>query len=165
MTILSEELQEIGSAVDLDWYGPEDTVAVCPRDQERFEIQKDKAIHALRVAYEHEEHFNKQMNMLLNRLGKWIESQGEKIEDAFLTLQDGSFAFVVVKSRPQYDESLEDSLADLDVEIANDSALDLVGVRTLALPLASRKSVMSFLDKQFLVRYHGKRKRAHRSSK
>lgn len=160
-----DEIEFHDSVVDLDWFGPEDTVSVCPRDQQRFEIQKDKAIHALRVAYEQEQQFGKQMNLLLNRLGVWLESQGDEVNDAFLTLQDGSFAFVVIKSQARFDPDLEDSLAELDVAIANDASLDLVGVHTLALPPASPKSLLSFLDTRFLVRYHGKRKRPHRSGK
>ena len=121
-------------AIEIDWFGETEIVAITPRDQQRFEIQKDKVIDILRVATQQEGLFRKQINLLFSRLADWLRGHSSKVEQGFLTVHDTAFAFVVVKNDARYDECLEDSLAMLDVELANDEALDLIRLNTLALP-------------------------------
>lgn len=152
-------LLESVKAVELDWFADDDVVRVTPRDQNRFDIQKDFAIDILQKARE-SEHFQKQFDLLLQRLAEWVNAHHQKIEQAVLTVQDGVLCFIVVRREVKYDESLQDELADLDIEIANDSALKLIGFKTLALPnLSSDDALKSFLDERMILVYHGKRTR------
>ena len=146
-------LEEI-RPVELDWFADGDVVSVTPRNQERFEIQKDRAIQVLQMAREAEQ-FQRQFNLLLKRLAEWIRSQRADIDKAFVTLQDGTLAFVVVRKEAAYDEDFQDALADVDIEVANDRDLDLITLKTLALPNISSESLRSFLDERLVLSYHG----------
>lgn len=147
------DFQKAGiSVVELDWFDENETVSVIPRDRERFEVQKDVAIAALRAAKDSAQ-FPAQLTLLLRRLATWIRDNRNAITRAFLTLQDGAFAFVVVKSSPRYNAKFEDSLSDLDFEIANDPSLNLVKMNAIALPPVSEQSLLSFVDKRFVLSY------------
>jgi hypothetical protein len=151
-------------SVELDWYavGDGDVVGVTPRNQARFEVQMDRAIEILQLAKE-SERFSKQFRLLLQKLAAWIQPRINQIATAFLTLQDSSLAFVVVRREAAYDEAFQDDLADLDIEIANDGDLDLIHVSTLALPDVDKSAVYSFLDKRLVLTY-GERNRPRQLS-
>lgn len=53
--------------VELDWYDASEVVQVRPRDRQRFELQKDRAIEVLQAAKE-ADRFQKQFELLLNKL-------------------------------------------------------------------------------------------------
>jgi hypothetical protein len=150
--------------VELDWYavGDGDVVGVTPRNQTRFEIQMDRAIQILQLANE-AERFNKQFKLLLQKIAAWIKPRSAKIEAAYMTLQDGTLAFIIVRHESRYDEVLQDDLADLDVEIANDGDLDLINLATLALPNVDEAATLSFLDKRLVLTYSkdGERAKPH----
>jgi hypothetical protein len=147
-------------SVELDWYAEDDVVHVTPRNQKRFEIQKDRAIEILQRAKDGER-FQQQFGLLLDRLAEWINKHQVKIENSILTLQDDRLAFVVVRHEARYDEQLQDDLADFDFDIANDPDLDLVRLKTLALPNVAGESLRSFLDERLVLVYHGDGKRPH----
>lgn len=152
-------LLESVKAVELDWFAENDIVRVTPRDQSRFDVQKDLAIDILQKARE-SEHFQKQFSLLLQRLAEWVNVHHRKIEQALVTLQDGVLCFVVVRKEVKYDEAIQDELADLDTEITNDPALALIEFKALALPnLSSDDALKSFLDERLILVYHGQRKR------
>ncbi len=149
--------QELIRTVELDWFAcdQDDKVVVTPRDQQRFEIQMDVAIRILQMANE-ESLFQKQLRLLLTHLGSWINRHRSAIRNAYLTLHDSALAFVVVRTRPSYDAEFEDALSDVDLEIANDPALSLITLHTLALPPVSEAGLLSFVDRRFVLSYHGK---------
>jgi hypothetical protein len=134
----------------LDWYDETETVVVTPRDQQRFEIQKDVAIEALRVQHGRAGQFNKQVLLMLQNIGMWMKEHGNDIQNAYLTLQDDAFAFVVVRKVGRYDAAFEDALSELDFALANDPALSLIKLHAIALPPASQTSLHSFLDKRLV---------------
>lgn len=140
--------------VELDWYSEDETVRVIPRDRKLFEVQKDAAIEFLRVAHRAEQ-FEKQLSLLLGTLAGWIKAHRGDVRDAYLTLQDGALSFVVVRSAARYDADFEDALTDLDFDVANDPALSLIKLHAVALPPASAQALSSFLDRRFLLSYHG----------
>src|SRR5260221_7968170 len=143
----AETVQEaIRNVVELDWYADNDTVTVTPRDQKRFDIQKDRAIEVLQAEGQ-AILFGKQLGLLLERLAFWINNNLASVGDAFLTEQDGSFSFVVIQKVPVCDDDLQDSLASLNFSIANDSDLDLIELDTLALPTVSERALTSFIDR------------------
>ena len=146
--------------VELDWYAEDDVVHVTPRNQKRFEIQKDRAIEILQRAKDGE-NFQRQFALLLDRLAEWISRHQSKLANSILTLQDDRLAFVVVRHEARYDEQLQDDLADFDFDIANDPDLDLIRLKTLALPNVAGESLRSFLDERLVLVYHGDGKRPH----
>ena len=79
-------------------------MCVTPRDQMRFDIQKDRAIKILQIA----DKAGKQFEFLVDRLVRWISRNESAIAGAYLTLQDGTLAFVVVRKDARYDESFQD---------------------------------------------------------
>lgn len=155
------ERPETIKAVELDWFADDDVVHVTPRDQQRFEIQKDRAIEILQRAREADQ-FQQQFSLLLNRLAGWL-SRHNQIARALVTLQDGTLVFVVVRTYAKYDEQFEDELSELDFEIANDRDLDLIRLKTLALPNVSDSALRSFLDERLILSYsHGQRSGSHK---
>ncbi len=151
--------------IEINYWSENDTIVVTPDDLDRFDIQKEVAIEVLRIASQHEKSFHAQMKLLLRRLAEWIDAHKANVTRGFLTIQDGSMVFVVVKSDPKLDEPLEDSLSEMDVAIANDPDFNLLRLNTIALPPATREALMSFLDERFLVSYDGKRTRPRRAGK
>lgn len=149
---MATELLSDIKTVQLDWYDADEVVEVIPRDQQRFEVQKDRAIVILRVAQQAEQ-FGLQFQLLLRRLAEWLRTRQSKIDRAFVTYQDDALAFVVVRNTVPYDEDFEDSLAELDFDIANDTDLELVKLKTLALPQVSEEAVRSFLDERLMLSY------------
>lgn len=155
--IKTEPVHEPIHTVELDWYSSDqnDTIVVTPRDRQRFEIQTDRAIRILQVAHE-ETLFHKQFHLLLNHLAGWIRDHRAAIRNAYLTLHDGAFAFIVVRTSPRHDADFEDSLSDLDLDIAGDPALNLVTLNAIALPPVSEAGLSSFVDPRFVLSYHGR---------
>src|SRR4051794_2141347 len=104
--------------VELDWYTEDDVIHVTPRNQKRFEIQKDRAIEILQRGKDGEL-FQQQFGLLLDRLAEWINKHQAKLADSILTLQDDRLAFVLVRKEARYDEQFQDDLADFDFDVAN----------------------------------------------
>ncbi len=100
--------------------------------------------------------FTAQFNLLLRTLAKWINDTSG-IARAYLTLRDGTLAFVVIRESSEYDDEFEDALSELDFRISKDPDLGLIKIDAMALPSASEASVSSFLDEGFVFEYvwHG----------
>jgi len=139
------------TTVTLDWENENGNVTVTPADQDRFAIKMRKAIQILQVA-DKVDQFEQQFNLLLSELGRWL-SERDGIEQSHVTLRDGAFAFVVVRSNAAYDEDFENDLSALDFRLANDVDLELISLFTVALPAASEASISSFLDPAFTLTY------------
>ena len=155
---------DVIKCVELDWYADGEVVSVTPRDQQRFEIQKDRAIEILQRAKDGDA-FQQQFLLLLQRLAAWMKVHSSKVARSILTLQDDRLAFMVVRNAVRYDELFEDELADLDYDIANDPDLDLMRLKTLALPKVDGEALRAFLDERLVLVYHGQRFRSRKASK
>ena len=136
--------------VELDWHDASEVVQVRPRDRQRFELQKDRAIEILQAAKK-ADRFQKQFEFLLNKLAGWANRWQAKISSASVTLQDGALAFVVVQKSEKYDEDFQDELSELDFSIANDVDFGLMKLTTLLLPNVSGEALESFLDRRLLL--------------
>ncbi|QDU36167.1 hypothetical protein Mal4_04500 [Maioricimonas rarisocia] len=154
MTISSTGMQ---AAVEIDWYAEEDRVEVIPRDQQRFDLQKDRVINLLQLA----DHGEKQLLLLLRQLGEWFDRNSGRIPAAYLTLRDNTLLFLVISETPACDDELEDELSDLDLAIANDPDLKLIRLNTLVLPPASPEALGSFFHDEFTLVFRGKRTGSH----
>ncbi len=162
----------------IDWFAAEDTIEVTGQDTRRFKVQKDVAIKVLRAVQDKGRAFS-QIDLLLERIGRWTSERREKLRDIYLTVQDSSFLLVLVQQAARHDDELEEALSELDVEIANDPDFELLKLNAILLPPVTEDALMSFLDPRFLLSYDGKRteprgagksesstsRRTHRSSK
>jgi len=152
----NETLDQIPAiTLELDWYAEQDVVSVNPRDQRRFEIQKDRAIEILQKERERET-FQKQFSLLLEHLAQWIRERRGQIEGSYLTLQDGALALVIVKKDVKYDDRFEDELSDLEFQVANDPDLRSIELTVLAVPPVGNDALRAFLDERLVLKYHGK---------
>ena len=127
------------------------SVVVCPQDGDRFVIQKRKAVEALK-AVDRQASFEAQLQVLLNALGAWAKQRTTDVGDIssmYLTLGDIGFLAIVVKRDADYSRDLEDSLSELDLEIANNADLDTLRVEFLAVPNVGPVALDSFLHNGF----------------
>jgi hypothetical protein len=121
------------------------TVRVETENEDRFVMTVGAAIQACKK-YEDYEKFTKQSRQLVDKLHAWIAAHGSEVREAYMTLRDSAFLFLVVQTGETFDKALEDSISDLDLEIAQDPDLDLIRLNVLALPNASPESVKSFMS-------------------
>jgi len=150
----NEITTEISSnAIVVDWFDAPEILDVNPKDQQRFQIQKDRAIGLLQLANS----ADAQLNLLWRRLREWSREHSSKVQTAYLTLRDARFSFVVISRAVECDDDLDDAVSDLDFEIANDPDLDAVKMNAIVLPPASPEAISSFLDKRFLLEFRGRR--------
>ncbi len=141
------------SAVQLHFTNADGHVTVTPSNEDRFTIKVERAIELLQQSSRREE-FERQFKLLLKVLGEWLENSSE-IKQAFLTLRDGGICLVVVRENAPYDAEFEDSLSDLDYDIANDSDLDLIQFTAIALPPVSDESLNTFLNEDVAFILYG----------
>ena len=125
-------------------YGDESDVVVTPADEDRFALSVDDAIAACH-AHTKEREFRKQHKILFEQLTRWLRDHKDTVERAYLTTRDNGLLFLVVTRSKEMDPNLQDSLTELDVEIANDAYLDLIRLSVLAIPNASESNIESFI--------------------
>lgn len=142
------------ATVELDWFERGDLVSVTPRNQQRFEIHKDRAIRILQLNHE----AGKQISLLLDKLALWLTRNTEKVHSAILTVRDERFLFLVISKVAEMDDDLEDSVSEIDFDVANDSDLEVLKMNAIVLPQASREALDSFVDRRFMMVYGGPRK-------
>lgn len=136
----------------LDWYDDErQVVDVRPRDQQRFSVQRDRAIQYLHLGNRAESQFE----LVLTRLAFWLKENMAKVSEGWVTLRDGGILFLVVSRSSRFDDDLEDAAIDLDLELAKDGDLDLVSVNVLVIPPVSDDSKRAFLNDRVALRYNG----------
>jgi hypothetical protein len=97
--------------------------------------------------------FGDQFKMLLDTLAKWLKDRIDAVKCAYLTIRDANLLFVVVLQNGSYDGEMEDQFTDLDLEIANDSAYDLINLDVLGLPSCSEEAHASFLAVGKTIRF------------
>jgi hypothetical protein len=137
--------------IEIDWFDEGDLVRVNPQDQMRFEIHKDRVIRLLQLHNEAE----RQLELLIHRLQRWTHAHSAKVSESYLTLRGDRLGFFAVSNSAKCDDELEDSISDLDLEIANDSDLESMQVNAMVLPPASSVALSSFFDERFLLVFRG----------
>ena len=124
-------------------------VVVEPADEDRFMMSIEDAARACQQAIRAVQ-FGEQFKSLLGCLGAWlVRNSGGKVSHAYLTLRDAGLLFIVIQASRASDESLEDSLVDLDIEIARDENLNLIELDVLPLPATSEEAYSSFLNPKY----------------
>jgi hypothetical protein len=94
--------------------------------------------------------YKEQCQELLRRLARWLLGRQDKVETAFVSIQEADLLFVVVQKTATYDEDLEEALTDLDIEVANSSEFDLLRLDVQALPSVSEQGCRAFVGEDHL---------------
>lgn len=159
-----KSVAENPGVVRLAWSQEDGVVVVTPHDEDRFSIKVNRAIQALQHANE-AERFRGQFGLLLRLLAEWLKDRDD-VADAYLTLRDGRFSFVVVRKDARCDDDFEDPFSQLDQRLATDVDLSLIELDALSLPSVSEEARVSFLDPDFTLQYaHGEGSRSRRTGK
>ncbi len=119
-------------------------VLIETEQQDRFMLTLHAAIRACQ-AFSHMDEFTEQFTNLHAKVSAWVATQDHHVSKAFLTARDSAILLLLVQKSPSFDQELEDSLTDLDIEIAQDEEFNLIRLNILALPMASEDSINSFL--------------------
>lgn len=129
------------------------SVVVTPEDNDRFMITVEAAIRACQ-AYHQQAVFQLQFKQTLQKLGEWLRAHQQDVGEAYVTVRDAGLLFLVVRRQAEYDSQFEDDLTDLDMQIAQDTELNLIRLSVFAIPPCSHEGVNSFLLKDYLVYKH-----------
>jgi hypothetical protein len=130
--------------IDLHFEDRDHQVRITLPDLHIMVLAVEQAARACGV-YQRQKDFEQQFNDLLCHLKQWCDKHRDHIQSAFVSLRDGGILFLAVQKPSEYSREFEDTLTDLDVEIANSASLDLIRLSVLALPHSSADAVESFL--------------------
>ena len=139
------------SVIQLDWEDVDGNVTVTPSDKDRYVVKVRTALKRLQRGGDIEA-VERKLALLQRELGAWLRERAG-IQQAFLTMRDGGFLFLVVKEKAEYDEAFEDALTDLDIQIAKDIDLAGIPLDVMALPCVSQQAADHFLDGSFAFRF------------
>lgn len=119
-------------------------VVVTPDNEDRFCTTVDSAIKACR-AYNETTLFSKQFRDLLNYLANWISKNEDKIYKSFITIRDADLLFLIISKTRKYDRLFEDSLTQLDIDVAQNQDFHLIRLSVLNIPNTTTECTESFL--------------------
>ncbi len=129
-------------------------VLVCPEDEDRFLLTVQEAIQACRAHKPQDRAaIDKGFNLLKDRLGQWAYRHRDQIHKAFLTIRDAGLLFLVVGKQRHRDNSLEDDLTDLDLDVARTEDLEMIPLSVLAIPRCNQSSYRSFINPSLSLVY------------
>lgn len=132
-------------------YSDHGTVVITPQDEDRFALTIQSAVEACAIHVKREQ-LEVRFRILLNRLADWLRSRLDAIADALLTERDGMLLFLVVMKKKRFDSNLEEDLTRLELEIRDDPQLEDLPFTTMALPYVDEADLMSFVNRQILIR-------------
>jgi hypothetical protein len=127
-------------------YAKDGKVTVTSHDEDRFIVTIQEAVVACRDAEKILEYRRQFVDGLVPKLKHWLEARGKKVRKAFLTIRDSGLLFLVVRQEAACDGEFTDALTSLEVDVANDPALSMIRMDTLALPDVSDEGLKSFLN-------------------
>lgn len=126
-------------------------VVVTPKDNDRFVGSVKEIATACHVGRKHLT-FSKQVKgPLVSKLAEWLAEHSEGVHAAFMSVREGRLFFLVIQSGAVYDREFTDSLTGLDLDIAQDTDLDMITLEVMALPCVPDEDAYSFLDPQWVV--------------
>ena len=146
MSRSSSPLSDLQTTIRLR-HGDDRLVVVETEDEDRFLLTVQAVVRACK-AHDQIALVGSQLRKLLKRLGEWVETNHEDIQEAYLTTRDSDLLFLIVRKSKPFNAPLEEVLTDLDLEVANDKDFDRLRLSVLALPATSEDSVKSFLCPQ-----------------
>ena len=138
--------------ITLHWERGNEIVTVTPENKEQFYLTVENAVNACK-AYKTNAKFYYQFNKLLQRLAIWIREHDSNVGMAFLTIRDAGLLFLINRTSIKYDREFEDSLTDLDIEVAHDKNFNTIKMSVLALPKSNKEAILSFLNPKASICY------------
>jgi hypothetical protein len=95
---------------------------------------------------QHMNDFVVQVQDLMKQLADWITARPESIDRAYFSFQSDACVLVVVRKAILFDPDFQDALSELELAIGQSDELNLVKLRTIALPNCSQESVATFIE-------------------
>jgi len=129
--------------IQLD-YETNGRVIVTPQDSDRFVVTIQEAVATCQTAGEVLRYRHAFSEVLMPRLTEWLECHRTQVRKAFLTVRDGGLLFLVIRKKAECDPEFTAELAEFDMEVAQDSNLDLICLEVMALPDVSDEVALSF---------------------
>lgn len=124
-----------------------DDVCVTTSDGDRFMLSVDEAIASCRFGDQLRQ-FIEQVGGVTDRLDAWLLQHRGKIDRAYLHIGRDGLDFIAVQRGMAMDPEIQDSLTELDLEIAHNQAFDLIRMDVTALPYCSENASSSFVPRE-----------------
>ena len=122
-----------------------------PEGDDLFSLSREMVMRAGRLAA-HLDEIDAQLAAVQEVVQSWCRSQVDRISNAYVVLKGDGFLFLVVQKSKEYDRTLEDSLTDLDIEIAQNPEFNHIHLSVLAIPAFSEEAIESFLPNRKSVK-------------
>jgi len=130
--------------IKLAWSEGDKKILIEDKEEEgRYFTTVEEAIRACR-AYDKSVRFKITFEALAGHLIMWAAQRQDRIKRAFLTVQDRGLLFLVVTNGKKYDDSFEDELTTLDVQVANSDDFSDIELDVQSLPDCSADNFSSF---------------------
>lgn len=150
----------ISKYIELKTTKKDGRVTVEPKEQDRYNIIEQQAAEALQLAKELDD-FRQQFRYLQRVLAEWADARTD-VHNVYITLADGALLFVAVQKETKYSAAFDDAVSEIDLAVANDPALKLIKMNTLAMPRATEETLAQFLDENMTMVYvHGGVEQTH----
>ena len=148
---MSRGIQNTPDIIELHFENKDGRVRIIAPDNHVIISSVEAAVDACR-AYASQLLFRDQFNSLIEKLAQWLEARTELIQDSYLTIRDSGLLFLVVTKNSHFDDTIESSLTDLDLEVSQDSDFDLISLSVHAIPRANQDTVRSFVSNKMALR-------------
>jgi len=148
-------LAKISSVIELHFENRDGQVRVMLPDNHIMAMSVEVAVHACR-AFKDQILFKAQFDCLLPCLAEWIHRHRDNVKDAYLTTRDSGLLFLVVAKGATFNDSFEDELTGLDIEIANDTDYSLITMNVLAIPPSCDEDTHSFISDKMKIRFRSR---------
>jgi len=129
-----------------------DDVQVIRLGGDRFVTTAQQAINYLSLAGRAVA-FQQQLKELLNRIYQWVDDRKQKIAAAYIVSGGDGITLVVVQRVVSFDFAFEEELTELDIEVANNEAFQLIPFNTLLIPNVGDTVLKSFLSSGQIVQH------------
>ena len=151
-TVTPSSKRQMRDVVELRW-DCEAKQVVAQKGDDRVAMPVRQAIDACR-AYADQITFKEQFDLLTNRICRWSSQHEDSLHEVYLTARDSGLLFLAVTNTAKYNDGLEESLTDLDLDIANDEDYNLIDLGCHAIPKAESCDLLgAFLSKKFAIRF------------
>lgn len=143
--------------------GTHDDLQVVRLGGDQFLLTAQQAIDACSLAA-NAVRFQAQFSDLLDVLYDWVEQRKDRVSAAYISVSHQGLLLLIVQREIKANFDLENELVELDLEIANNDAFDLVAFNTLLVPRVGNDVLKSFLSTGQIVG-HGVNAKSAKSSR
>lgn len=133
------------NVIRLEYQEKDRSVLINPEDQDKFVLSVAQMIESAKL-FSLITKFVTVMPVIMEKIGQWLGGHRTEVEKAFLTLKDRSLLLLVVQKQKEYNQVLQESLVNLDIEIAQDERMGIVPLSVLLLPMTSQEAIDTFIN-------------------